>query len=410
MNNMEKLFYFLVMIFILLLISSIYKMHFNKKEKLFTNLSTYLYNDEQPFRTTIQYRRPITNQIVNRLSNNNNNASQSQFKYTKEPFIGTSSTLTPNTLTPNTLTPSTLAPNTLAPSTLTPNTLTPNTLTPNTLAPSTLAPSTLAPTTTNRYEDKLSKFEDLIYKINTTIRNIEEDNEIFRENQLKTVKDIYGNKKDTLFNNIEILKDKDKIYSDKLNKILQKNLDYSNDVVKLNQNIKESRVRELEKELSKIEQINNSQNDNTLKSLVCNANSTKLNIYPIKIGQTKLNKFLIFLNNNCLSYKIHDSRTEIKINNCEIGGKSDYMMNFVLKEIKDYNEYNRAIKIENSEQKALVMKNDDIIYPFYLVQPEKDSGKCLYISNKNIINIKSVTKSPNVRFRGSNTIGLCRYN
>ena len=313
MNNMEKLFYFLVMIFILLLISSIYKMHFVKKEKFTTDPLSAL--------TTIS-----------------------------------------------------------------------------------------VPTTTKKYDDQLSKLEKLINNINRTIISIEEDNEIFQENKLKTVKDIYGNKKDTLFNNIEILKDNDKMYSDKLNKILQKNLDYSNDAMKINQNIKESRVRELEKELSKIEQINNSQNDNTLKSLVCNANSTKLNIYPIKNGQTNLNKFLIFLNNNCLSYKINDSSAEIKINNCEIGGKSDYMMNFVLKEIKDYNQYNRAIKIENSEQKALVMKNDDIIYPFYLVQPEKDSGKCLYISNKNIINIKSVTKSPNVRFRGSNTMGLCQTN
>ena len=325
MINIEKLFYFLIIIFILLLISTIYKMHSVKKENF--------------------------------------------------------TTINPSTVNMN--------------------------MTPNNYIEPVISQSTTSFPTTTINNDKISKFQESINNINNTITRIEEDTTEFNRDQLQTVKNIYANKKDRLFDNLELLNDKTKLYSEKMNKILQKNLDYDKYAIQMNQNIKESRVRDLEEEISKIEKNNTDLDDNFINSLVCNANSTKLNIYPIKIGTKSLNEFLIFLNDNCLSYKIKDSDFEIKVNNCEINSSSDYKMNFILKEIKDYVEYNNAIKIERKEQKSLVMKNDDINYPFYLIQPTINNGKCIYISNNNILNIKSITNSPNVRFRGSNTIGEC---
>ena len=67
---------------------------------------------------------------------------------------------------------------------------------------------------------------------------------------------------------------------------------------------------------------------------------------------------------------------------------------FKLLKINNYNEYNQAIMREESEDQLLVLSNDDIYYPFYLVVPENHESKCLYITNNNELYIKSIEKSP----------------
>jgi len=240
------------------------------------------------------------------------------------------------------------------------------------------------------------------------IKNIETDNNDFREKELNDVKKIFIEDKDNLYNNIARLNDYNNIYSDELKILSQKNIDYTNDALQIHQNIQNSRVGILEEEISKLtRQISKTNTNFLIKSIVCKANSAKLNIHPITLGMTPTDEFLIFLNNRCLSYKIDATGIMIMINDCEVSDSSNYKQNFKFKKIRDFNEYNQAINIEPNEVKSLVMKTDDIIYPFYIVQPVDHEGKCLYVLDNNKINIKTITKSPFGRFRASNTIRTC---
>ena len=117
---------------------------------------------------------------------------------------------------------------------------------------------------------------------------------------------------------------------------------------------------------------------------------------------------MIFINNNCLAYNINGGEIEVKVNQCSSSGPTGSNMKFVLREIKDYNDYNKAIKQEERDEKTLVMKSEDIFYPFYLITPVDNPEKCLYVTDENIINIKTIRKSATNRFRTSKTLGLCK--
>ena len=241
--------------------------------------------------------------------------------------------------------------------------------------------------------------------------NIEKENDKFRTDEYNKIKNMFDDEKEELILNFDKIGEFHDNYSSQLQKLLQQKYDFSNNAFKSNHEIQQSRVRALEEEISKIQLLNEKVENKKIteiRSIICKSNSTKLNIHPIKAGRNPTGEFLIFLNNNCLAYNINGGEIELKVNQCSSSNSTGFKMKFELKEIKDYNEYNQAIKQEERDGKILVMKNEDIYYPFYLVIPVNYPEKCLYVTDENIINIKTITKSATNRFRISKTLGLCK--
>lgn len=196
-------------------------------------------------------------------------------------------------------------------------------------------------------------------------------------------------------------------YNEELHRIIQQNLNVNDSAYEVNQEIQESRVRALERQLSELESLNRTvqnKNDNQIRSIICRANSTKLNVQPVNDGANTTDGFLIFLNDKCVNVNNNQMETE----DCDI---SSAYQTFKLKKITNYKEYNDVILREETLEKRLVMSNDDIYYPFYLILPqETTSAKCLYVSDDNHISIDSIKDSANCRFRVSQTKAYCEVN
>ena len=267
--------------------------------------------------------------------------------------------------------------------------------------------NTAAPTTLT--DARISDMQNRISDLSGKLSEIERDNQRFQNEEYIKIKNMFNEEKEELLGNLSNIGEFHDAYSSELQKLLKQKYDFNNKTFTANQEIQQSRVRALEEEISKLQKMNDmdSQKLNEIKSIICRSNSTKLNIHQIRSGRNPTGEFLIFLNNKCLSYEINGAEIKVKENQCDSSGSSRVNMKFQLREIKDYNEYNDAIKQEESDNKLLVMKNEDIYYPFYLVTPVNYPEKCLYVTDENIINIKTIRKSPTNRFRTSKTLGLC---
>ena len=202
-------------------------------------------------------------------------------------------------------------------------------------------------------------------------------------------------------------------YSQELQKALQSNLDYSDPVFQTNQEIQESRIKALESQVSEIEilkmKVLNKQ-DSLLRSIICRANSTKLNVQPIMAGPNPTGSFFIFLNDGCLKFTENGSQVEITVD-LEFDSTSDSQA-FELQLINNFQEYNNAIKYEESSAKKMVMSTDDIYYPFYLVHPKGNYGKSLYIDDVEGVSsvyVDTIKLDAHCRYRTSDTFayGSC---
>lgn len=195
-------------------------------------------------------------------------------------------------------------------------------------------------------------------------------------------------------------------YNKELHRIIQQNLNVNDSAYEANQEIQESRVRALESQLSELESLNRkvqNKKDNQIRSIICRANSTKLNVQPVNDGANTTDGFIIFLNNGCV--KVGNDNIE-DVDACDTTSKSQ---TFKLKKITNYKEYNDVILREETPEKRLVMATDDIYYPFYLILPgETTSAKCLYVSDDNHLSIDSIKDSANCRFRVSQTKDSCK--
>jgi len=195
-------------------------------------------------------------------------------------------------------------------------------------------------------------------------------------------------------------------YSQELQRVLQKRLDYTDPAFKSRQEIQNNRMKHIEEDLSTIELLKMKvleKKDNEIRSIICKSNSTKLNVEPIMAGQNSTGKFSIYLNNNCLSYSENLGKIELMVGNCDL---SNTRQAFELKQINDFSEYNDAIKQENTGLKKLVTKSDDIYYPFYLVHPENNFSKCVYVDDDGHIYVKTIESAPHGRFRTSQTVAF----
>jgi hypothetical protein len=201
-------------------------------------------------------------------------------------------------------------------------------------------------------------------------------------------------------------------YNQELQRVLQKRLDYTDPAFNSRQEIQNNRMKYIEEDLNKIELLKMKilkKNDNEIRSIICKANSTKLNVEPIMAGQNPTGTFTIYLNNQCLHYNESFGSTEKStVDTCEYNSDNNFNA-FRLKLINNFSEYNDAIKKENTGFKKLVTKGDDIYYPFYLVNPVDNDGKCVYVNDEGEIYVKTIESGPNSRFKTSQTVafGAC---
>lgn len=246
-------------------------------------------------------------------------------------------------------------------------------------------------------KNELTKLRD---GYSTVKENVSEQNESLKDS-LKNVKDSSSKFK----SNIDELKEFHDNYSKDLQKILQNKLNIDQAAFESNQEIQQNRMESIEKDLNEIEILKGKLteiNNNEIRSIICKANSTKLNTSPIYNGRNNTGQFIIFLNNKCLSYdkdentNIHTVKDTLE---CSLDANSSSA--FKLLEINNNKQYNDAIKIEDTGFKSLVMRSDDIYYPFYLIVPVNTEGKCLYIDNQNNVYVDTITKKPNGRFKTS---------
>lgn len=186
-------------------------------------------------------------------------------------------------------------------------------------------------------------------------------------------------------------------YQKELESILKRKYNLSQDAFDINEKIQNSRIQKLNKELEQItflkKKITNVE-DNESRSIKCLGNGDRLNITPVEFNGNPTGKYVIFLNDGCLSFKkngVYDSEA------CEL---SDLQQHFVIHDIKDYIDYNKFIDKVNDGTKEFVFETDDIKYPFKLVTPLEREGEALMITDEGI-SIEPIVNNPHQRFRTS---------
>ena len=255
-----------------------------------------------------------------------------------------------------------------------------------------------------KLKNEIKKLQDEIQRIGGNFNTL--------QNDINTSKGMFLKESSRLENNLSQLGDFHDTYDQEFKKLVQTKLNYSDPAFETNQKIQESRIRALEKEISSIqtlEQKVSQREDNEIRSIICRGNGSTLNVHPVFSGRNPTGYFVIFLNNRCVNYSVDQGTITLTEDQCDL---SNGNQRFKLLEINSYNEYNQAIMREESDDQMLVLSNDDIYYPFYLVIPENHESKCLYITNDNELYIKGIEKSPANRFRKSKVynIGDCSQN
>lgn len=278
--------------------------------------------------------------------------------------------------------------------------------------------TTLAPMMSNeakvlqqKYMEQINGLSNNINELKTQLSNYQSQTDILKT-EVDTSKKEFEGEADKMKSSLQALGEFHDSYSQELQKALQTNLDYSDPVFQTNQEIQESRIKALEKQVSEIELLKmkvQNKKDSLLRSIICRANSTKLNVQPIPSGPNPTGKFVIFLNKGCLSYSESGSQVVVKVGGCDL---SSGQQAFELQMIENFQDYNKAIKYEESSEKKMVLPSDDVYYPFYLVHPQGNYGKGLYIGDDNHLYVDTIRLDPHCRFRTSDVsaYGSCPMN
>lgn len=183
-------------------------------------------------------------------------------------------------------------------------------------------------------------------------------------------------------------------YQKELESILKRKYNLSQDSFELNEKVQESRIKKLNKDLEQINSLKKKITgieDNESRSVKCLATGDKLNIRPVEFNGNPTGKYIIFLNNGCLSFKksgVYDT------DSCEL---SDLQQHFIINEVTNYEEYNKLINIVNDGTKEFVFEKDNISYPFKVISHFENLGECLTVSEEGI-SIEPIINSANQRF------------
>jgi len=260
-----------------------------------------------------------------------------------------------------------------------------------------------------KYMDQTNEMKMYINELKDEINNYKQGTVSLKQ-EVDSSKNVFDGEADKMISSLQSLGEFHDSYSQELQKALQTNLDYSDPVFQTNQEIQESRIRALEQQVSEIEllkmKVLNKQ-DSLLRSIICRANSTKLNVQPIMSSANPTGTFLIFINNGYLTFTENGSQVEIKVD-----PDADFSSNshaFELQLINNFQEYNKAIKYEESSEKKMVLSSDDVYYPFYLVHPKGNYGKSLYIDDESYLYVDTIRLDAHCRYRTSDTFayGSC---
>ena len=259
--------------------------------------------------------------------------------------------------------------------------------------------------------EQINGLSETINELKSQLSNYQSQTDILKT-EVDTSKKEFEGEADKMKSSLQALGEFHDSYSQELQKALQTNLDYSDPVFQTNQEIQESRIKALEQQVSEIELLKmkvQNKKDSLLRSIICRANSTKLNVQPIMSGPNPTGKFLIYLNDACLKFNEDGSQVEVSVDQCDI---SSAQQSFELQIISNFQDYNKAIKYEESSQKKMVLPSDDVYYPFYLVHPQDNYGKCLYIDDDNHLYVDTVRLDPHCRYRTSDVFayGSCSMN
>ena len=259
-----------------------------------------------------------------------------------------------------------------------------------------------------KYMDQTNEMKMYINELKDEINNYKQGTVSLKQ-EVDSSKNVFDGEADKMISSLQSLGEFHDSYSQELQKALQTNLDYSDPVFQTNQEIQESRIRALEQQVSEIELLKmkvQKKTDSLLRSIICRANSTKLNVQPIMSGPNPTGSFLIFMNNACVSFTENGSQVEIKLDQCDTSSNSQ---SFELQLINNFQEYNKAIKYEESSEKKMVLSSDDVYYPFYLVHPKGNYGKSLYIDDESYLYVDTIRLDAHCRYRTSDTFayGSC---
>ena len=259
-----------------------------------------------------------------------------------------------------------------------------------------------------KYMDQTNEMKMYINELKDEINNYKQGTVSLKQ-EVDSSKNVFDGEADKMISSLQSLGEFHDSYSQELQKALQTNLDYSDPVFQTNQEIQESRIRALEKQVSEIELLKmkvQKKTDSLLRSIICRANSTKLNVQPIMSGPNPTGSFLIFMNNACVSFTENGSQVEIKLDQCDTSSNSQ---SFELQLINNFQEYNKSIKYEESSAKKMVLPSDDVYYPFYLVHPKGNYGKSLYIDDESNVYVDTIRLDAHCRYRTSDTFayGSC---
>ena len=169
------------------------------------------------------------------------------------------------------------------------------------------------------------------------------------------------------------------------------------------QRIQNQRIKSISDEFEKLNlirsKITGSQNNN-INSIKCLGTGDRLNIESLKKKGNPSGKYSLYLNNGCLAF--NDDK-DYNILGCQA---HDMSQHFVINQIDNYEQYNQVLDKINDGSKRLVFENDDIIYPFKLVNPIDNRGQCLLFNedtkdSEGGISIEPCKDTPNQRFRTS---------
>ena len=259
-----------------------------------------------------------------------------------------------------------------------------------------------------KYMTQTGKMENYINELKEEIKTYKSGTATLKQ-EIDSSKNVFDGEADKMKSSLQSLGEFHDSYSQELQKALQTNLDYSDPVFQTNQEIQESRIRALEKQVSEIELLKmkvQKKTDSLLRSIICRANSTKLNVQPIMSGPNPTGTFLIFMNDACLTFNENGSQVEIKVGQCDSSSNSQ---SFELQLINNFQEYNKSIKYEESSAKKMVLPSDDVYYPFYLVHPKGNYGKSLYIDDESNVYVDTIRLDAHCRYRTSDTFayGSC---
>lgn len=247
------------------------------------------------------------------------------------------------------------------------------------------------------------------------------------QNSIKRLQ-ILNQKSSGFLNNIDHLGKFQDNYSNKLESILESKYQGTIDNnFNLKQKIAENKIKAIEDILSGIEETISEDTEGSVslifKSIRCLDNDLSLNVQAVaKDGVvSKDGIYMVYINNNILFYELINADGSIcssNMNTCQFrptdGGKNgipfDTEFNTNLKDayfkiilISDHNDYNAHIDAhKETNMKKYVYENDDINYPFYIIQPNSHPGLCLNLESGELgefnIRIKPCSNNRTERF------------